>query len=229
MDIYERLREEKTIVGFSGKKRCGKDTAGDALASMGYETVSLASPIKKSAKYVFQFTESHVNGSKKGEFDEFWGFTPRWAMQMIGTELFRDQIDEDVWIKSLLARIDESNLDKFAITDVRFPNEIEHIHRAGGEVVYIRRPENHPEYDSFKKWIAKQGGFVRGVASFFTDFEAKYHWSELALDDHPVSQVPDLLNDADKASYERAARAYVEALEDGDAFENPPLRASSFS
>lgn len=225
MDIYERLRRNKTIVAFCGKKRSGKDTAGDALE--GYETIAFADPIKDTCRIVFQFDEEQIDGARKAETDEFWDFTPRWAMQTIGTEMFRDGIDEDVWVKSLLARMDDSEQNKFAVTDVRFPNEVEHLERAGAHMVYIRRPEADPDLNPTKKWIAKRG-WLKSLASFFIDFGAEYHASEISLDDHPVTDEPDIVNDGTVQQFRDMVQVYVSAIisQNHKVTEKVPIEAS---
>lgn len=213
MSIYEQIQEEKQIIGFCGKKRSGKDTAGDAVASFGYMPIAFADPIKEICQTVFEFSDEQVYGSKKEETDQFWGFSPRWAMQTIGTEMFRNHIGDDVWVKSLLARINSSNHNKFAVTDVRFPNEVDQLQSVGAEIVYIRRPEVEPELNSTKKWIAKQGGIIKRVAEAFAEFGAEYHASEISLDGHPATNGADIVNNGTIDQFRQAAREYVSEIE----------------
>ena len=215
-EIYSRIRNQKRVVGFCGKKRSGKDTAADAIAALGYTPIAFADPIKDTCQTVFQFDNEQIYGSKKEEVDLFWEFSPRWAMQRIGTELFRDGIDEDVWVKSLLARVDASDHDRFAVTDVRFPNEVKHLQKAGADLVYIRRPEKEPDLDPKKKLIAEQGGLIKKVASLFYDFGAEYHASEIGLDGHPVTDAADILNNGTIDEFRDAVRFYVEQIEKGN-------------
>ena len=186
------------------------------MASLGYHPIAFADPIKDTCQIVFEFDDEQIYGSKKEEVDLFWEFSPRWAMQRIGTELFRDGIDEDVWVKSLLARVDASDHDRFAVTDVRFPNEVEHLQKAGADFVYIRRPEKEPDLDPKKKLIAEQGGLIKKVASLFYDFGAEYHASEIGLDGHPVTDAADILNNGTIDEFRDAVRFYVEQIEKGN-------------
>lgn len=218
-NIYPRLREQKQIVAFCGKKRSGKDTAAEGLEELGYRPIAFADPIKDTCRIVFQLTEEQIDGSKKADVDDFWDFSPRWAMQTVGTELFRDGIDEDVWVKSLLRRVDGSDHDKFAVTDVRFPNEIEHLKKAGAQLVYIRRPETQPNLSPLKKKIAKSGW--KWLAEIFMDFGSEYHPSEISLDDHPISNEPDVVNDGTIEEFKMAARHAVQRNP------NSPVHASS--
>ena len=49
----------------------------------------------------------------------------RIMLQRYGTEIFRDKIDNDFWVKKVIEHIKESSEEVTIITDVRFPNEIE--------------------------------------------------------------------------------------------------------
>jgi hypothetical protein len=234
MSIYDRLRREKQIVAFCGKKRSGKDTAGDSIANLGYYPIGFADPIKEMCQIVFEFDDEQVYGSKKGKTDELWGFSPRWAMQTIGTELFRDKIGEDVWVKSLLARIDSSKVNKFAVTDVRFPNEVDHLQRAGAEIIYVKRPDRHPNFNPTKKKIAKLSSsgsitwnLVKKVAEIFTDFGSEYHASEISLDDHPVKDEADIINDGTIDQFRAATRKYVREWENGGLVKKRQIVAST--
>lgn len=224
--LHERLADTKKIVAFCGKKRTGKDTAGNALRN--YETDSLASPIKDVVQTVFQFSDEQVYTELKSAEDDFWDFSPRWAMQRVGTELFREGIDSDVWIKSLLVRMDKSPHGHFAITDVRFPNEVEHLKKAGAEIVYIQRPSVEPTLNTWKEKIARRP-YLKSLLSPFVEFGPEYHMSEIALDNHPVTDEPDIVNDSTVEAFEKAVNTYVdETMNKGNSF-GSPLKSSSFS
>lgn len=49
----------------------------------------------------------------------------RALLQAYGTEIFRNRVDNDWWVKQLKKRILESPSDIVLVTDVRFPNEID--------------------------------------------------------------------------------------------------------
>jgi len=48
----------------------------------------------------------------------------RILLQLYGTEIFRQRVDKDYWVKLMINKIKESDKEVFIITDVRFPNEI---------------------------------------------------------------------------------------------------------
>lgn len=83
----------------------------------------------------------------------------RTLMQWFGTEIGRNQIYDEVWIDDTIRRANEiRNRYKYCfISDIRFGNEVEAIHKAEGIVILIERPnlikDDHPseklefEYD----------------------------------------------------------------------------------
>ena len=64
--------------------------------------------------------------------------TAREVLQYVGTEIFR-QMDDDVWVKATLSRIEKEEPQLAIISDVRFPNEVEGIQAAGGKVIKLLR------------------------------------------------------------------------------------------
>ena len=60
----------------------------------------------------------------------------RKALQVIGSELFRDNFNNNIWVDLLL-----QDCNNTIITDVRFPNEADAIKAKGGIVVLIDRPK----------------------------------------------------------------------------------------
>ena len=80
-------------------------------------------------------------------------FTPRLLMQLIGTDLFRDKLLNNIWVNALFAdykskTIIDKNIAKgfpkveypnWIITDVRFPNELQAIKERNGIVIRVNR------------------------------------------------------------------------------------------
>jgi hypothetical protein len=126
------------IIGISGYARSGKDTLGDYLRSEhGFARVAFATPLKEATRTIFGFTDEQLYGELKEEIDPYWGFSPRWALQKLGTEGARDAIGEDVWVKAAMRNVLRNGpfSRSWVITDVRFRNEAAAIHAAGGLVV----------------------------------------------------------------------------------------------
>jgi hypothetical protein len=149
------------LVGFIGS---GKGTVGDILEQKGFIKDSFAKPLKDACSVMFgwprQMLEGDTEVSRKWreEPDQYWSekfgrpFTPREALQKMGTEACRNVFHEDIWVISLLNRARGKDV---VVTDVRFKNEIKYIQDNGGFVVRIKRgPE--PEWYSLAE-DANQG------------------------------------------------------------------------
>lgn len=145
------------IVGLVGFIGSGKGTAGDILSELGFIKESFAGSVKDIASVMFgwprHLLEGDTDESRKfrEEPDEAWSkrfgrsFSPREALQKIGTEVGRDIFHTDFWVQALDAKV-ESNKN-YVITDVRFPNEIEWIRNQGGIVIEVQRGDNPIWYD----------------------------------------------------------------------------------
>jgi hypothetical protein len=72
-------------------------------------------------------------------------FSPRLALQLMGTEAGRDVFHPDLWVHTVLRRCEQASYNNYVIADVRFPNEINAIVKSGGKVVRVRRGED-PEW-----------------------------------------------------------------------------------
>lgn len=167
------------LVGISGKKRSGKDTMGDVFSEYAFEKYALADPIKESCKDIFNLTEDQIGGELKEEEDPFWGMTPREIMQHFGTDAFREYFGDDVWVKSLLQTLRLELPMRAVVTDVRFPNEVRPIQRAGGDVIRIdasERLEDRDEHAS-ENALDDYGGFDSVVTNngSLEEFKDKCH------------------------------------------------------
>jgi hypothetical protein len=143
------------IIGFVGLIGSGKDTAADYLVNFhGFRRDSFAGTLKDAVAAVFGWDRTLLEGRTKEarewreQIDPWWAerlgmpdLTPRWILQWWGTEVCRKAFHNDIWIASLEHKLLTSN-DDIVISDVRFPNEISAIHKAGGLVVRIKRGED---------------------------------------------------------------------------------------
>jgi len=139
------------LVGFIGS---GKGTVGDILEVHGFTKDSFAKPLKDACSIMFGWPRELLEGDTevsrkwREEPDSFWSekfgysFTPRLALQLMGTEAGRNVFHQDVWVISLLNRAKGKDV---VVTDVRFKNEINYIQQNGGVIVRVRRGEE-PEW-----------------------------------------------------------------------------------
>lgn len=134
------------LIGICGKKQHGKDTIARILeARYGFRVRHFADPLKTICAAVFGLNNEQLHGRNKEVRDNFWGTTPRAIMQVVGTDLFRNElarhmpeVGHNIWIRSF-AKTYESDVNT-VIADVRFTNEYEWIKRVGGIVIRVNRP-----------------------------------------------------------------------------------------
>lgn len=142
------------LIGVTGRKYHGKDTVARELVLKGYAIVRFAGPLKAMLRafYVEHGIDAATIERKiEGDLKEqpcplLRGKSPRYAMQTLGDEWGRQQIADDLWVESLLYRAE--NVEKAVVPDVRYPNEQQAIHRAGGEVWRVNAGNRVPNNDS---------------------------------------------------------------------------------
>ena len=140
------------LIGFVGFIGGGKGSAADYLvAKHGYVKESFANSVKDSVAVIFGWDRGMLEGDTaesraiREQPDAFWSeklgrpFSPRMALQLMGTEAGRDVFDKDLWVFTVLRRMQENK--NYVLADVRFPNEIQRIREAGGKIVWVRRGE----------------------------------------------------------------------------------------
>jgi len=131
------------LVGICGKAGSGKDTIGDYLIQEhGFKKIALADPIKRLVKDVFVLDDHTVYDrvARERPLKNFPNWTVRKLLQFIGTELFRQNIDDSIWVKSLWYRIQKDKKNNYVVTDVRFPNELDYFKKNAkkGEFISIK-------------------------------------------------------------------------------------------
>lgn len=147
------------IVGLLGFIGSGKGTAGDILKSMGFTPISFAKGVKDITAEMFGWPRHLLEGDTQLSRDwreqpcKFWSrelgkeFTPRYALQLMGTQVGRDVFDENFWVIKLKNYIDNAPKQNYVITDVRFQNEIDFISENNGTLIEIRRGITPHWYD----------------------------------------------------------------------------------
>lgn len=145
------------LVGFIGS---GKGTVGDILEQKGFIKDSFAKPLKDACAVMFGWSRELLEGDTemsrkwREEPDSYWSekfgreFTPREALQKMGTEAGRDVFHKDIWVISLLNRAKGKDV---VVTDVRFQNEIEYIQGNGGIVIRVKRGEDPAWFSLLEK------------------------------------------------------------------------------
>jgi hypothetical protein len=170
----------------------------------GFEQVSFASHLKDVASVLFgwkrELLEGDTNESRdfRQEPDQFWSekfnkpFTPRLALQLLGTEAVRNVFHEDFWIHALDMKIQKSPVKNIVITDVRFKNEIDWVHSKSGILIEVRRG-NKPTWYTL---AAEANRGSKRAERFMLD-ESGVHESEWRWIGHNINRVIDNNSDLD--------------------------------
>jgi len=140
------------VIGLIGGRDSGKTTCANYLNKYyNFQEFSFADPVKKVVEIIYGFDYDILKGdtpekrkARVDTHDPVWDKNMIQAMQFIGTELFRDHMDQDVWIKIMKRNIENlvKNNKRVVISDLRYPNEIEFVRSIGGSVWVIT-----PMYD----------------------------------------------------------------------------------
>jgi hypothetical protein len=127
------MREIKLVL-IHGHAGSGKDTIADYLVrKYDFTKYAYADPIKEflsknlgiPLNYFYDQELKTKDLYESLKLSSWKGWTPRKLLQFVGTNLFRNTMDEDFWVKVLAPRImDDPDLDKIVITDIRFENEL---------------------------------------------------------------------------------------------------------
>lgn len=149
------------LIGISGHKQSGKNTVASMLQYLLYckahNIVSLyedwklgnyksdwiiksfAENLKKCISIIFNIDPENL---EKEEFKcqkipkIFGDYTWREVLQKVGTDLFRNQFNINIWVNSLASYYNGEN---WIISDVRFPNEVDFITKNKGIVIRVSR------------------------------------------------------------------------------------------
>ena len=142
------------IVGLCGPQFAGKSSVAYAAARIMQDrkktarVVSFAQPMRDMMMALFLASGMDPDDAvvalttsegKETPLPLLSGRTPRQALQRLGTEWGRDQIDPALWINILLANISTYPADLIVIDDVRLETEVDAVRDVGGKIVEISR------------------------------------------------------------------------------------------
>jgi small nuclear ribonucleoprotein (snRNP)-like protein len=151
------------IIGLCGAQGAGKDTVGGILESKhGFVKLAFASAIKDILSALFSWPRNMLEGLTRESREwretpnEYWSnklaipdFSPRRAMQIVGTDLFRNHLNQDIWIniienKIMTLRESDPNVN-IVITDCRFANEFDMIRKFSEAMIIKIVKDTHIE------------------------------------------------------------------------------------
>ncbi len=152
------------IIGLMGKAGCGKGEAINWLRTYGFCEVNFADPLKRMLLYAFPtlFTIEMLWGPSENrkKFIPLFGCDVRTILQRLGTELIRQEFNENLWASygvdvalnilktnqhysvhsGLTPNTTGERVTGVLIGDCRFHNEAREIRDAGGIILKITRP-----------------------------------------------------------------------------------------
>jgi hypothetical protein len=191
------------VVGLCGFAGSGKDTLADFLVdNYGFEKFSFSDALKDVLATLFDWDRRLLEGDGlesrrwRETSDESWSkeleitnFTPRKAMQQIGTGVFREHFHENIWALILKNKILKSRVNKIVITDCRFINEFETLSTHFKYFYVFSIIREIPDagegwYDELKNNVKTDEDYLRfkskmTTPSFFSPFylhESEYEW-----------------------------------------------------
>ena len=147
------------IIGLSGLIGSGKGTVAQCLVDeFGFRQDSFAASLKDACAVLFDWPRHLLEGNTlesrrwREVADEWWSkklgisnFTPRYALQHLGTNILRTHFNDSLWFLTLENRIRKHPSQNIVISDVRFNNEYQFIRDHGGIIIQINRGEK-PEW-----------------------------------------------------------------------------------
>lgn len=146
----------------------GKGTVATQLVNEhNFVQESFASSLKDACSMIFDWPRNLLEGDTAEsrawrEVPDLWwseelgipNFTPRDALQIVGTNVLRNHFHQDLWFLTVKNRV-RKTLGNVVISDVRFRNEIDFIRQNNGILIRINRGEL-PEWFDIAS-LANQG------------------------------------------------------------------------
>jgi hypothetical protein len=176
------------LIGICGFINSGKGTVADVLVQKhDFTKLSFADTVKDSTAAIFGWPRPLLEGDTEESRvfretkDEWWSekfgydFSPRLALQLMGTEAGRNVFHPDIWIHSLERKM--TMYPNVVIADVRFPNEIDFIHSKGGFLVRVKRG---PDPEWYETALSDNKNNLEPGVSDMSVYYPSIHYSEWA-------------------------------------------------
>lgn len=126
------------IIGITGRRRHGKDSVAKVLSNKGFTIIELPAPLTEELCIINPWCEVTDRGAR-ANFPRFVRFADlvkevgidmakdispdvRPYQQRYGTDIVRDRIDEDRWVKLALAKMDNP-WGRYVLPNIRVDNE----------------------------------------------------------------------------------------------------------
>lgn len=152
--------ERSNVLAFVGPAGCGKDTAAKFVMAehpmafnlkfagalkdlssllFGWDRVRLDEDLEYKEAEAFWPDGTPVSTYPGGKMSKLHGRvrTRREILQLVGTDMFRQQLDKNVWLQAASASI-PAGVPLIVATDIRFDNEIEFLRNQGHAVYCVK-------------------------------------------------------------------------------------------
>lgn len=177
------------IIGTLGFIGSGKNTVAKYLVeNHNFIQDSFAAALKDLLSSTFSWDRTLLEGTTpesrrwRETTDTWWAtklgipnFTPRYAMQYIGTDVLRMHFNDNLWILTLEKRLESfiQNNKNVVVSDVRFKNEYNMLKQYGTKFIYVENviPEwynialdlNTSDYTDKEKQTIIENSSLNGV------------------------------------------------------------------
>lgn len=134
------------VIGFGCTAQVGKDTAAEYLENKypgRVKRVAFADKLKQVCMLLFGLSYEQCYGPVeiKEKVDPRYNLTPREIMQGVGQKM--REIYPEIWVDTVfyttIPENSKQGFDCFIISDVRYPNEGDKVHKEGGTLIKIVR------------------------------------------------------------------------------------------
>jgi len=175
----------KKVIGICGLIGHGKDTAAGFLIEEGFHRISFAGVLKDACANVFGWDRILLEGNTsesrvwRETVDDWWAkrldipnFTPRLALQQVGTDVLRTHFHPDIWVAACERQIEMTDKN-VVISDCRFFNELDAINNLGGTTAVVWRHDKPDWWETAvttnttpndKEWLIYDEGDHMAVA-----------------------------------------------------------------
>lgn len=206
------------LVGFKGS---GKNTVGEYLVEKyDYVGISFADALKDTVAAIFSWDRAALEGSTaesriwRETIDTWWAnklgipeFTPRWALMNIGTDIFREHFDQNIWVYNVERRLKQHENKNVVVFDGRFKNEIRLVTNNNGKAIRVKRG---PEPEWFGDAIIANGCMAPAPYKKILK-DKNVHPSEYSWIGEPLDYT--IENDNDIVELHKKVDEYLDTLE----------------
>jgi hypothetical protein len=183
------------IIGLVGLAGSGKDTVGQYYVDkFGFKAEAFADPLKDCLSVMFGWDREMLSGRTpesrewREQVDPWWAerlgiphFSPRFAMQNIGTDVVRKAFHDQLWLINMEKRLLTST-EPVVVTDGRFANEIRLIRRLGGRVYRVKRGSDPIWMDTARKANMGDQLATQRLNDVFKVHQSEWAWVNEELD-----------------------------------------------